>query len=159
MKLAPLTEMWPQYPNGSKEEVAVLVGGTAGSNITKYDWETCCIRLSHSLNFSGRPVQGFSVMKNPYMSGENPKVRASKGSDNLWYIYSCYDLRVYLENRFGRAKKFGSFETSNLSGVRGVIMFAFRHVDLWNGSVVRYNTDFTDGKKTVQQILVWESGD
>jgi hypothetical protein len=68
-----------------------------------------------------------------------------------------YDLRVYLEKRFGRAKKFGSFEESDLSDVRGVIMFAFRHVDLWNGSEVRYNTDFTDGTKTVKEILVWEA--
>jgi hypothetical protein len=41
--------------------------------------------------------------------------------------------------------------------VRGIIMFAFRHVDLWNGSEVRYNTDFTDGTKKVTEILVWES--
>jgi hypothetical protein len=91
------------------------------------------------------------------MDGEKPKVRASKGGDNKWYIYSCYDLRVYLQNRYGHAKRFGSFETSDLSGVRGVIMFAFRHVDLWNGTEVRYNTDFTDGTKKVQEILVWET--
>ena len=149
--------MWSHYPIGSPAEVAVLVGGTVGQNITKYKWETCCIRLSRSLNLGGRPVQGFAGMANPYMSGPSPKVRASKGDGDKWYIYSCYDLRVYLESRFGRAKRYGSFEKSDLSAAHGIIMFAFRHVDLWNGSQVRYNTDFTDGTKTVQEILVWQS--
>ena len=157
MSLPSLDSMWPQYPIGAPADVAVLVGGTVGDNITKYHWETCCIRLSRSLNYAGRSVEGFATMANPYMDGPNPKVRASKGADGRWYIYSCYDLRVYLEKRFGRAKKFGSFAESDLSDVRGVIMFAFRHVDLWNGSNVRYNTDFTDGTKMVKEILVWEA--
>ena len=157
MSLPPLSDMWPYYPTGTPAEVATEIGGTVGGNITKYGWETCCIRLSRALNLGGRPVEGFAGMANPYMDGAKPKVRATKGGDNKWYIYSCYDLRVYLQNRFGRAKKFGSYEGSDLSGVKGIIMFAFRHVDLWNGSVVRYNTDFTDGTKTVQEILIWES--
>jgi len=157
VQLPTLDSMWPQYPNGAPADVATLVGGTVGSNITESHWETCCIRLSRSLNYAGRPVEGFGGMANPYMDGPNPKVRAAKGGDNKWYIYSCYDLRVYLQTRFGHGKKFSSFEESDLSGVKGVIMFAFRHVDLWNGSEVRYNTDFTDGSKTVQEILVWEA--
>jgi len=91
------------------------------------------------------------------MSGTNPKVRAKQGGDKRWYIFSCYDMRIYLKHRFGHPKQFGSFAASDLSGVRGVIMFAFRHVDLWNGSEVRYNSDFTDGTKTVSEILVWEA--
>src|SRR5215208_2348408 len=156
VKLPPLDKMWPEYPTGAKATVATLVGGTVGDNITKYDWETCCIRLSRSLNYGGRPVEGFSTMANPYMSATS-KVRAAKGADKKWYIYSCYDLRVYLQKRFGHGKKFGSFESSDLSGVQGVIAFGFRHVDLWNGSEVRYNTDFTDGTKTVKEIIVWEA--
>ena len=155
MTLPPLDDMWPNYPTGAPGEVATLVGGTVGDNIAKYHWETCCIRLSRALTLAGQPIEGFAGMANPYMDGTNPKVRASKGGDGKWYIYSCYDLRVYLRNRFGSPKRFGSFEKSDLSNVQGVIMFAFRHVDLWNGSEVRYNTDFTDGKKTVQEIVVW----
>lgn len=157
MELPPLDKMWPNYPIGTPAEVAVLVGGPVGDNITKYNWETCCIRLSRSLNIAGRPIEGFSDMANPYMPGPKAKVRASKGDDNKWYIYSCYDLREYLNNRFGRAKKFGSYEKSDLSEAKGIIMFGFRHTDLWNGSEVRYNTDFTDGTKKVQEILVWQT--
>jgi hypothetical protein len=156
MPLPSLDSMWPQYPNGSPDDVAALVGGAVGENITKYHWETCCIRLSQALNLAGQPVKDFAGMSNPYMDGPHPKVRAAPGQDNtFWYIYSCYDLRVYLQNKYGQPHRFGSFETSDLSNVKGVIMFEFRHTDLWNGSEVRYNTDFTDGTKTVHEILIW----
>ena len=157
MTLPPLKDMWPHYPTETKDQVAVLVGGAIGTNIIKYDWETCCIRLSRALNLSGAPIAGFEKMANPHMSGPNPKVRARKGADSKWYIYSCYDLRVYLENRFGRPKRFGSYEASDLSDERGIIMFAFRHVDLWDGSDVRYNHEFTNGTKTVQEICIWRT--
>ncbi len=157
MKLSPLSDMWDQYPLGAPAAVASLVGGPVGDHIVNDHWETCCIRCSRALNYSARPVSDFSKMANKYMDGPNPKVRASKGGDDNWYIYSCYDLRVYLENRFGQAKKFGSYASSDLSGIQGIIMFAFRHCDLWNGSEVRYNTDFTDGTKTVSEILIWEA--
>jgi hypothetical protein len=131
MKLAALADMWLQYPVGTKDEVATLIGGNCGDNITKYDWDTCCIRLSRSLNYSARPVTGFSGIANPGL-GPTTKVRASKGGDDKWYIYSCYDLRAYLETRFGYAKKFkGGFADVDLSGVKGVILFGMRHSDLW----------------------------
>jgi len=157
MKLAALKDMWLQYPVGPKAEVAKLVGGNCGDSITKYNWDTCCIRLSRSLNYSARPVTGFSGIANPGL-GSTARVRAIKGGDDKWYIYSCYDLRAYLEARFGYAKKFnGGFAKVDLSGVKGVILFGMRHSDLWNGSEVRYNADFTDGTKTVSEIRVWET--
>ena len=119
MKLAPLADMWTQYPTDSKSAVATLVGGTCGDNITKYDWDTCCIRLSHALNYSARPVEGFSGIANPGL-GPTAKVRASKGGDNKWYIYSCYDMRAYLEVRFGLLKTFHhAFKDVDLSGLKG----------------------------------------
>jgi hypothetical protein len=157
MKLAPLADMWTQYPTDSKSAVATLVGGTCGDNITKYDWDTCCIRLSHALNYSARPVEGFSGIANPGL-GPTAKVRASKGGDNKWYIYSCYDMRAYLEVRFGLPKTFHhAFEDVDLSGLKGIILFGMRHSDLWDGSQVRYNTDFTDGTKTVSEIRIWKT--
>lgn len=159
MQLAPLTDMWPHYLTGTKADVATTVGGTCGANITKYDWDTCCIRLSRSLNYSARPVTGFGSIANPGL-GPTAKVRASKGGDDKYYIYSCYDLHAYLTARFGYAKKFNSsFAKSDLSGLKGIIMFAMRHVDLWDGSEVRYNRDFTDGTKEVSEIRVWKTPD
>ena len=131
-----------------------LVGGSCGDNITKYDWNTCCIRLSRALNYSARPVQGFSGIANPGL-GPTAKVRASKGGDDKWYIYSCYDMRAYLEARFGLPKTFHhAFADVDLSGLKGVILFGMHHSDLWDGSKVRYNTDFTDGTTTVSEIRI-----
>jgi hypothetical protein len=156
--LAPLADMWPNYPVEKKSEVASLIGGSVGASIMKYDWDTCCIRLSRSLNYSGRLVKGYAAMANPYMDDPKTKVRASKGADGNAYIYSCYDLRVYLKKTFGNPTTFhGTFEANDLSDVSGIIMFAFRHVDLWDGSDVRYNHEFTNGTKTVKEILVWET--
>ena len=42
MKLAALADMWLQYPVGTKDEVATLVGGNCGDNTTE-------IRLGHLL--------------------------------------------------------------------------------------------------------------
>lgn len=163
MKLAPLSEMWEQYPIGPKADVAALIGGPCETNITKYDWDTCCIRLSRSLNYSGTPVTGFGRIANPGL-GADAKVRAVKGGDDKWYIYSCYDLHAYLVARFGMPKVYGGkmaegggFADQGLADAKGIVMFARRHVDLWNGSEVRYNRDFTDGTKTVTQILIWKT--
>lgn len=65
MAQPPLDTMWPLYPIGAPADVGVLVGGTIGDNITTNHWETCCIRLSRSLNYAGSPVHGFAGMANP----------------------------------------------------------------------------------------------
>jgi type VI secretion system (T6SS) effector Tae4 (amidase) len=155
MGLPSISQMWPNYPQGTKEEVAKVVGGTVGDNITKYDWDTCCIRLSRVLNYSGVPVTGFAAMDNPYMS-KTSKVRASKGGDAKWYIYSTYDLRVYLSTRYGQPKKFkGDADESTVSGVPGIIMFGFKHVDLWDGSKVCHLEFFGDPKVKSEGVLIW----
>ena len=160
MKLAPLSEMWPQYPDGTRAQVAALVGGACGENITKYNWDTCCVRLSRSLNYSARPIEGFSSLITKHMDPKGSKLRASKGADEKWYIYSTYDLRVYLVARFGQPQKFKGDLTelkTELADVKGIIAFAYRHVDLWDGTDVRYNQEFADGTKKVKEVLIWET--
>jgi hypothetical protein len=153
-----LSKMWEHYPNTrAKEQVAKLVGGTIGSYITKYDWDTCCVRVSRALNYGGAPVQGLASIPNPYM--DPPKVRAATGEDKKLYIYSVYDLRAYLKARFGTPKSFSksiSKEDLGKKGVTGLIMFFPPHADLWDGSDVRYNDDLF-GDKRVQEVLIWES--
>src|SRR6266496_2373781 len=144
MSLPPIDDMFPQLPLGEKEDVAAVVGGPIGKMITTAKWDTCCIRLSRALNYSGAPVAGFASMANPYMD-KGTKVRAMKGADEKWYIYSCYDLRVYLSNRFGRPKQFkGTADKTTVDGIAGVIMFGFLHVDLWDGTKVRNHEYFGD---------------
>jgi hypothetical protein len=151
-----LSEMWPQYPDGPKEDVATLVGGPIGDHITKDGWDSCCVRTSRALNYAGAPVDGFQKMKNRYMDSGN--VRAAKGADGKWYIYSVYDMDIYLTNRFGPAKRFpGNATMESMAGVQGIIRFGFHHCTLWNGKDIRYNSEFGDPR--IDEILVWPAPD
>jgi len=132
-----------------------LVGGPIGKNIIDSNWETCCIRLSRALNYSGAPVVGWAGIANPYM-GADGKVRALKGADSKWYIYSCYDLRVYLTTRFGHPKTFkGDADETTVSGVAGIIMFGFRHVDLWDGTKICRLALFGHESAKSNGVLIW----
>lgn len=158
MNLPSIDAMFPQLTLGPPAAVAAVVGGPIGKQITDEGWETCCIRLSRALNYSGAPVAGWQGMANPYM-GAGGKVRAMQGADSKWYIYSCYDLRVYLTNRFGHPKKFkGNADETTVAGVPGVIMFGFLHVDLWNGSAVCNHAYFGDPRVTSEGVYIWPAG-
>ena len=133
MALPTIDKLFKELPLGTSQEVATLIGGQIGKSIIDSNFETCCIRLSRALNYSGAPIEGWSGIANPYM--KNGKVRALKGGDEKWYIYSTFDLRVYLTHKYGYPKTFGgTADETTVSGVAGVIMFGWRHVDLWDGS-------------------------
>ncbi len=153
MALPNIKQLWPLYPQGEKSDVATLVGGDVQTHIVKDDWDTCCIRLSRVLNYSGSPVTGWAQMANPYMA-PNSKVRASKGGDGKWYIYSTFDLRVYLTAKFGRPKHFKSKEEA-VKGVAGIIMFGWAHVDLWDGSTVCHLALFDHASSVTNGVFIW----
>jgi hypothetical protein len=157
MKLPKMSAMWNEYPiDHDKAAVGRAIGGTVEVDVVTYKWDTCCIRTSRALNYGGTPVQAFGGMQNEYVP---PKVRAIQGADKKWYIYSVYDMRVYLRNRFGHPKSFSpklSSADMATKGVQGVIMFFPHHCDLWNGTDIRYNDELWEQPK-VQELLVWES--
>lgn len=154
MALPGIDALWVQYPQGTPEDVAALIGGAVANNIRTASWETCCIRISRALNYSGVPVTGFAGMANPYMT--DGKVRASPGGDSKWYIFSTYDLRVYLTVRFGQPKLFkGTADEKTVAGVPGIIMFGWRHVDLWDGSKVCHLALFGHASAVTNGVLIW----
>lgn len=157
MALPTIDKLFANLPLGTPEQVATLIGGPIGKNIIDSNWETCCIRLSRALNYSGAPIEGWTKMANPYM-GKDGKVRALNGADNKWYIYSTYDLRVYLTTRYGYPKMFkGDADETTVSGVAGIIMFGWRHVDLWDGSKIARLPLF--GCESAQQngVMIWRT--
>ena len=96
-----MSVMWDKYPIDAKRAVASRVGGSILWDFNHDpNYNTCCIRTSLALNYSGAPIaKNFcDHLQNPYVP---PKVRASQGQDKMWYIASVYDMRVYLEARFG----------------------------------------------------------
>jgi hypothetical protein len=156
--LPPLTNLWDHYAKGDKAAVAKLIGGEVATAITKSHWDTCAIRVSRSLNYSGAPIPaGGGGYSNPNQT--NGKIRTIQGGDGLRYIYSTGDLQAYLTGKYGPAQKFkGTAKKEDAAGVKGIIFFHFTHVDLWSGKqCVGYLPEGFFGEVSVipGQILVW----
>jgi hypothetical protein len=157
MSLPKMTVMWDKYPIDDKSAVVQRVGGSILQDYNSDpNYNTCCIRTSLALNYSGVPIvkSVCNQLPNKYVP---PKVRARQGGDKLWYIASVYDMRVYLEARFGRPKHFKPMSKEALAALNtgpGILMFFAPHCDLWDGSDLRYNDDeWTNGR--VEQLLLW----
>ncbi len=150
-----------KYAAGPKEDVAALIGGTVEANIndpkyTAYK-DTCAIRVSRALNYAGDPIPpAGGGVDNPYVAG---KVRTDKGGDGKFYIYSTYDMRAYLNTRYGKAKKFPPTATSaDVKDLKGIIAFGFLHIDLWDGEKCSRKCYFGDKRILNDNILVWPTG-
>jgi hypothetical protein len=160
MSAPKIASLLPFYPaHNSPEEVAELVGGDIGKSIKEDNWETCCIRLSRALNYGGSPVQGFGNIANTFIGIPGAHVRAQRGADKKWYIYSTYDLRAYLSVKFGQPKRFpGSATQADVKGMPGIIMFGWRHVDLWDGNSVARLDLFAAGSVLTDGLYLWPEG-
>ncbi len=129
--LGAIEVLFREYATGSKEAVAALIGGTVGANILNPAYkaykDTCAIRVSRSLNYSGTPI--------PWAGGGIEGVRTDKGGDSKYYIYSTHDIRKYLNSAIGQAKSFeGNITKKDVAGIKGIIAFGYLHIDLWDGS-------------------------
>lgn len=157
MNVPKISAMWDNYPIDDKHEVVTRVGGSILSDFNHDpNYNTCCVRTSLALNKSGALISKkfCDGLKNPYVP---PKVRAHQGHDKLWYIASVYDMRVYLEARFGHPKHFKRISKQDLAALKtgaGILMFFAPHCDLWNGSELRYNNDEWTNPR-VEQLLLW----
>ena len=157
MSLPKKSAMWDKYPDSLKETVANQVGGSILQDFNSDPgYNTCCIRTSLALNYGGAPISKSVCdhLKNKYVP---PKVRAGKGNDNMWYIASVYDMRVYLEATFGQPKKFKRMSKEDLAALKtgaGILMFFAPHCDLWDGSQLRYNDEEWTNLR-VEQLLLW----
>ena len=159
MSLPKLSAMWENYPNGPKSQVATLVGGSIAWDINHdSNYNTCCIRTSRALNLSGAPIEKSYCdgLKNKYVP---PKVRTDTGSDKkFFYIASVYDMRVYLEARYGQPTRFKKMSKADLIKEQtgpGILMFFSPHCDLWDGTQVRYNDGEWDA--AVEELLLWST--
>src|SRR4051794_38242993 len=118
------SDLIAHYPRGSMEEVGRLVGGTVETQITQYLWNSCCIRVSHCLNYAGDPIPpaGGGVL-NSYM-GPGKKVQTYEGGDKKRYIFNTSDLKAYLIARYGPPLRFpGSSTAETLGKIKGIILF------------------------------------
>jgi hypothetical protein len=129
------------YPNFvSVETVKRLIGGALNDLDAppNQQWlggangNTCTIRLSRALNYSGVPVP-----KNP------PGMRTAVGADHRNYAFAMQEMRGWLAGHFGAPTidQLGGPPISRgaFSGKKGIIAFdihftdANGHLDLWDG--------------------------
>jgi hypothetical protein len=129
------------YPNFfSVETVKRLIGGgindldapPAEQWLGGANGNTCAIRLSRTLNYSGAPIP-----KN--QSG----LRTTRGADQRNYAFAMQEMRAWLTGHFGQPTidRAGGppITREAFLGKKGIIAFDIRfsdangHVDLWDG--------------------------
>jgi len=139
--------MWSTYPKGSADDVFNLIGGKVQANNFA---NSCTIRVSRSLNYSGDPVDFIP-----------PNLTVS-GKDRKWYIYRVTELIKYLTKKYGKPDLVveGAPYESKFSGKKGIIVFdvdawddASGHATLWNGVSCSDKCYFPLSKKMMLWLL------
>jgi hypothetical protein len=65
-------------------------------------------------------------------------------------------MKVYLTVKFGSTKSFpGSATEADVKGMPGIIMFGWRHVDLWDGEKVARLSFFASGSVLKDGLYLW----
>lgn len=124
-----------------------LIGGKVQANNFA---NSCAIRISRSLNYSGFPIA--------YIP---PNLTVS-GNDKKWYIYRVKELIRYLKMQFGEP----DFVVENkpyekeLKSKKGIIIFdvdvwddASGHATLWDGKICSDRCYFQKSKKVMLWVL------
>lgn len=122
-------------PSAQSAKVATLIGGAVAKNINltpPVGWtNTCAVRMSYILNYSGIPV--------PRITG-----KTISGGDKKWYFFRVRDLIYFLTQRWGKPDLVLPYPISRgeqVAARQGIILFevsgwrdANGHASLWNGS-------------------------
>lgn len=120
------TELMKNYPVGSVADVLELIGGKVKANNFQ---NTCAIRISRALNYSGHTL--------PPLKGETVS-----GADGYQYIFRVTTMKRYLTSTFGKPDFSGQPNDAPQALVltKGIIAVdvsgwsdATGHVTLWNG--------------------------
>ena len=109
------------FPAGDLDEVKKKIGGKVS-----YDWikNTCAIRISRVLNYSGFPI--------PF-----EKDQTISGADKMWYYYRISKLRPFIESTFGKPDLTFTkpYDMTELSKYKGIMLF---DVDIWRDATGHY---------------------
>lgn len=141
------TLMWASYPRGSADKVFKLIGGKVIANNFA---NSCAVRVSRSLNYSGFPIS--------YIP---PNLTVS-GDDKNWYIYRVAELIKYLKKHFGEPDivVVNKPYEKEFRGKKGIIIFdvdvwddASGHATLWDGITCSDKCYFPLSKKVMLWIL------
>jgi len=148
------------YANYPKQDDAAEVKKLIGGHVDA-DWigNTCAIRLSRAMNYSGYPIP-------PHLPG----LATVSGADNRWYAYRMQELKRFLPHFFGQPTssatkgRDGAVDRTAFSGKRGIIAFdihfadADGHLDLWDGKTfIHERIAGRDYFAAAIKVVLWES--
>ena len=151
------TKFWNEYPDyGTYPDSAVVKKDIGGAVNAAYITNTCAVRLSRGLNYSGAPVpSNFAGLL------------TVKGADGLNYALRVAEMRKWLPQALGspdfdKTKKKGeAFDKTTLSAFKGIIAFdisfsdATGHLDAWDGSVFSSEYKVSDYWTPATRITLW----
>jgi hypothetical protein len=139
-------KMWNAFPKGTAAEVKKAIGGKVN-----YDWitNTCAIRMSRVLNYTGHDVPKTTVKK-----GEKTNYLTVTGADKKWYYYRISNLRPFVEKKFGPPDHTFKppYDMKALSKHKGIILF---DVDVWDDATGHYT--LWDGKSCADKCFFKEA--
>jgi hypothetical protein len=152
------SKFWFEYPDyGTYPDSATVKKDIGGGVDAAYITNTCAVRLSRGLNYSGTPIPAnFSGLM---------KV---KGGDGKYYALRVAEMRKWLPQALGTPdvdltkKKGDAFDKSAIANMSGVIAFdiqfsdATGHLDAWNGSTFSSEYKTSDYWTSATRITLWK---
>jgi hypothetical protein len=143
------------YPDGDPAAVKHSIGGKVDA-----DWitNTCAVRLSRALNYSGVDIPaksaGLSVLS---------------GADGKWYAFRMRELKKWLQVTFGDPNLVkvkpanGQITRESFAAMHGIVAFDIKfddasgHLDLWDGtSYIHQSADPRDYFTMATKVALWE---
>ena len=146
--------MQDEYPSGTSKEAYTKIGGKVAYNFeTNGNFKnTCAIRMSRSLNYSG--------VKIDFIKPKNRQSITGSGEDHNWYFYTVEGLSKFIVSRFGNPEFEGTYDELQSLGLKGIVQFsdcgftnATGHFDLYDGNKC-YNHCYGDHCNKVKLWLL-----
>lgn len=152
------SKFWYEYPDyGTYRDSAAVKAAIGGEVDDKSFVNTCAIRMSQGLNYSGVTVPG-----------KFPGLYVVRGGDEKFYALRVAEVRKWLPTAIGPPdldvkKKAGeAFDQTAWAAFKGIIAFdisfsdATGHLDAWNGTTFSHEYGAVEYWKRAHRITLWK---
>lgn len=150
-------KFWSEYPDYITDPVSEAVKKDIGGAVNAaWITNTCAIRMSRGLNYSGVPVPAAFA-----------GLTTIAGADKKRYAFRVAEMRKWLPHAIGKpdfdqVKKAGeAFDQTVLAGFKGIIAFdihfadATGHLDAWDGTSFSHESATSDYWGRATRITLW----
>lgn len=153
------SQLLMNYPSGSVEYVKTLIGGGVDA---PYINDTCAIRMSRALNYSGIAIPANAA-----------GLYTVSGKDKKHYALRMQELKNWIQFHFGPPQITATrpVDRNGFVGSKGIIAFditfglnpdgrnrALGHLDLWDGNSYTHQAeDSRDYFALATKVVLWEA--